>query len=190
MRNPLDPDVFKHDTGIPDFHAKQTIQLGDLIEDDIFTWERVNWKDAAYNDAQYNRLCELFEAKFWLRELSFTPIGLWMKRLKLELTYNIIPKYKPLYAQLESGEYDPLQTGGEYRKERKIESDFPETLLSQNQDYASKGYDFAGESVGRGNMVDDYLNYVQNFSSIDDMILQEIERKFFCSLYTTNVNGW
>ena len=145
MLNPLDPEVFKHDTGIPDFHAKQTIQLGDLIEDEIFTWERVNWKDAAYNESQYNRLCELFEAKFWLREISFTPIGLWMKRLRLELTYNLMPKYKPLYNQLEDGDYDPLQTGGEYRKERKIESDFPETLLSQNQDYASKSLNASGK---------------------------------------------
>lgn len=186
---PLQTEVFKHDTGIPDFHAVQTIQLGDLIESGVFTWERVGWKAAAYSDVQYTRLCELFEGRFWLREISITPVGQWIRRLGLELKYNIMPKYKPLYAQLESGEYDPLQSGGEYRKERKIESDFPETLLSENQDYASKGYDFAGESVGRGNLADDYANYIEKFSSIDDMILNELERKFFSCLYSANVNG-
>lgn len=100
-----------------------------------------------------------------------------------------MPKYIPMYKQLESG-YDPLQTGGEYRKERKIESDFPETLLSANQDYASRGYDYEGETVGRGNFTDDYVNYTTNFHAIDDMIINELEQTMFSYLFTINVNGW
>lgn len=185
----IDLNEFLHNTGRNEFHSAQTIELGELVESGIFTWESVNWKDAAFSDEQYERLCAAFVERFYLREIGITPVGAWFKMLHYELVYKLMPKYKPLYAQVESG-YDPLQTGGEYRKERKIESDFPETLLSANQDYASSGYEFGSESVGRGNFTDDYFNYVDRFTSIDDAILNEIDRDLFSSLYTTNVNGW
>lgn len=189
MIDKLDVDFFKHNTGNAEFHSVQTIELGELIEHGIFTWERVGWRDSAFSQEQYDRLCKAFEERFYLREISITPVGAWMKRLHYELAYKLMPKYKPLYAQLDSG-YDPLQMGGEYRKERKIESDFPETLLSGNQDYASKGYDFESESVGRGQLTADYVDYIERFTAIDDAILDEIDKDLFSSLYTTNVNGW
>ena len=190
MSNHITPEEFKEDTGYPDFHATITIQLGELITDRIFTWERVNWQDAAYSEEQYNRLCKAFEARFWLEEISTLPVGHWMRLLSYELNYNLMPKYRPIYAQLESGEFDPLQNGGEYAKERKINSKFPETLLTESQDYASDGFDYVRESVGRGNMADDLANYVEKISSVDNMLLYEIEKKLFTCLYSTNVNAW
>lgn len=191
-RLPIDPETFETYTGYPEFHSVLTIELGELVESGIFTWERIDWRDAAYSQEQYERLCEAFLARFWLDEISVTPVGAWFRLLRYTLVYELMPKYKPLYAQLESGDYDPLQTGGEYRKEIRIDSDFPETLLNGNrdQDYASKGYAFEAETVGRGNMADDYANYVEKFRSIDAMILDEIERKLFNPLWTTNVNMW
>lgn len=186
----IDPQEFIGGVGTPEFHAVITIQLGELIEDEIFTWEKIGWINAAYSPEQYTRLCEAFEARFYLDEISCLPVGHWMRLLKYELVHNLMPKYRPLYAQLEAGDYDPLQTGGEYRKERKIESEFPETLLTENQDYASKGYDFVAESVGRGNMADDLANYAEKVSSLDNMLLDEIQKKLFTCLYSTNVNAW
>ena len=183
-------DEFKNSTGKPEYHATITIQLGELIDDGVFTWDEIDWKSAAYSDDQYNRICKAFEARFWLEEISTLPVGHWMRLLKYELIYNLMPKYRPLYAQLESGEFDPLQSGGEYAKERKINSKFPETLLTQSQDYASDGFDYVRESVGRGNLADDIANYIEKVSSVDNMLLDEIEKKLFTCIYTTNVNAW
>ena len=187
---PLDIDGFLHDVGEPEYHSIQTIELGELIDAGVFTWERIDWLDSAYDADQYGRVCEAFELRFWLREIGITPVGAWMKRLSYMLNFELMPKYKPLYESLADG-FDPLQSGGEYRKERRMESDFPETLLSgTTQDYLSSGYDFEREVIGRGNMVDDFANYVEKFKSIDVIILDEIERELFTSLYSTNVNGW
>ena len=185
----IDPDEYEHDTGLPEFHSVMTISLGELIDCGVFTWERVDWKDAAYSPEQYARLCAAFEARYYYRDISIIPVKAWLKRLHYEIVYNLMPKYRPLYAQLDSGDFDPLQTGGEYRKERRIDSDFPETLLSGNQDYASSGYDFEREMIGRGNLADDLSNYVDKVHGVDDMMIRELG-KLFSSLWTTNVNGW
>ena len=190
MPSPYPYNEFLHDTGHSEFHSVQTIELGELIESGVFTWERVPWVNAAYSPEQYRRLCEAFELRFWAREIGITPVGLWFKRLTYKLVYDLMPKYRPLYAQVEAGDYDPLQSGGEYSKERRIDSDFPETLLSNNQDYASKGYDLERETIGRGNFADDYANYAEKVVAVDVMILDDIEKELFTSLYTTNVNGW
>ena len=168
--NEIDVNEFLHDSGVDKFKSVQTITLGQLIEEGIFTWSRVDWAASAYSTEQYNRLCKAFEARFYNDD-------------------ELMPKYRPMYAQLDAG-YDPLQNGGEYAKERRIDSDFPETLLSGNQDYASKGYDYERESIQRGSLVEDYISYVEQFRAIDAMILDEIERDLFSCLFTTNVNGW
>lgn len=185
----INTDELMHDVGAPKFHSVNSITLGELIENGIFKWSDIWNPIHAYSPEQYQRLCSAFEMRFYNREISITPYKQWARRLSYELVYNLMPKYIPMYKQLEGG-YDPLQTGGEYRKERKIESDFPETLLSANQDYASKGYDFESETVGRGNFTDDYVNYAANFRAIDDMIINELEQTMFSVLFTINVNGW
>lgn len=187
--NEIDVNEFLHDTGVDKFKSVQTITLGQLIEEGIFTWSRVDWAASAYSTEQYNRLCKAFEARFYNDDIGITPVKRWIRQLSYKLNYELMPKYRPMYAQLDAG-YDPLQNGGEYAKERRIDSDFPETLLSGNQDYASKGYDYERESIQRGSLVEDYTSYVEQFRSIDAMILDEIERDLFSCLFTTNVNGW
>lgn len=186
----LDPEEFKRETGIPDFHSVQTIELGELILDGIFTWDRVDWKDAAYSNEQYNRLCAAFEDRYWLREISITPVGAWFKKLHYTLVYDLMPKYRPMYAQLESGNYDPLQNGGEYGKSRDITSDFPETLLNGSEEsYLSTGKDSEYEKIGRdGSLTENAMLYAEQFKAVDVMILDELEILFSC-LYSSNLNG-
>lgn len=185
----INSDKMMHDVGLPKFHSVNSITLGELMDNGIFKWSDIWTPMHAYNPEQYTRLCAAFEKRFYYREIGITPYKQWATRFSYELIYRLMPKYIPLYAQLDSG-YDPLQTGGEYRKERKIESEFPETLLAGNQDYASKGYDFESETIGRGNFTDDYVNYAQNFESVDAMIINELETVLFSGLFTINVNGW
>ena len=186
----LNPDELYTATGIPDYHAVQTIQLGELMRDGVFTWERVPWREAAYSQEQYERLCSAFEDRYYFREIGITPVFAWFKRLRYRLVYELMPKYRPMYAQLDSGDYNPLQNGGEYGKRRDIESQFPETLLDgSNETYASSGKDEEHEVVKMdGPMSENYALYIEKFRSIDAMILDELETMFSC-LFTTNANG-
>lgn len=101
-----------------------------------------------------------------------------------------MPKYRPLYAQLENGEFDPLQNGGKYGKRRDINSEFPETLLSGTDEaYASSGVDSEYEEIGRdGSLAENAAIYAEQFRAVDVMILDELESLFSC-LYSTNANG-
>lgn len=186
----IDVEEFQTNTGIPDYHSVQTIELGELIECEVFTWARIDWFDARYSDAQYERLCRAFEDRYWLREIAITPVGVWMRRLHYKLVYDLMPKYRPLYAQLESGEFDPLQNGGKYGKRRDINSEFPETLLSGTDEaYASSGVDSEYEEIGRdGSIAENAAIYAEQFRAVDVMILDELESLFSC-LYSTNANG-
>ena len=186
----LDPDELYTNTGLPDYHAVQTIQLGELINDGVFTWNRVPWRDAAYSQEQYERLCIAFEARYFYREIGITPVYAWFKRLEYRLVYELMPKYRPMYAQLDNGNYNPLQHGGEYGKRRDIDSQFPETLLSgTDETYASSGKDSEWETVKMdGALTENYALYVEQFRAIDAMILDELETMFSC-LFTTNANG-
>ena len=47
-----------------------------------------------------------------------------------------MPKYKLLYERVDEG-LNPLQESRDREKSRDIFSDFPETMLSGNSDYAS-----------------------------------------------------
>ena len=110
----LDPEEWRTDTGVPEFHSVQTIELGQLIDSKIFTWGYCYWGDVAYSPEQYARVCQAFEDRFWLREIGITPVKAWMRKLRYTLRVELCPKYNPLYAQIEAGEYDPLQNGGKF----------------------------------------------------------------------------
>lgn len=186
----IDVEEFQHNTGIPDYHSVQTIELGELIESGVFTWARIDWADAAYSEEQYSRLCAAFEDRYWLREIGITPVGMWMRRLHYKLVYDLMPKYRPMYAQLNNGDYNPMQHGGKYGKRRDINSEFPETLLNgSNESYLSSGTDSEYEEIGMdGTVTENAMLYAEQFKAIDIMVLDDLETLFSC-LYTTNVNG-
>lgn len=186
------PDIEGFDafTGSDEWHSVFTIQLSQLIETGIFDWESENldWSSAAYDDAQYMRVCNGFVSRFMWREISMIPPGIWMQRVRHKLVYEIMPKYRPLYEALEEG-VNVLADSDEYYKSRKIESDYPETLLSGNADYVSHGQDLEDERVKIGNIPDNMDKFVEKYKSVDELVLDDLECMFI-SLYTANVNGW
>ena len=176
-------------TGHEEMHAIYTVYLNELIETGVFDWSRpeLDWKAAAYDDAQYERICTYFIERFRYREISLTPILEWMNILHRKLVFELMPKYKPLYARFDEG-INPFQDYDEYHKSRSIDSSYPETLLSQNQDYISSGNDTEHETVREGNIVDSNDNYVVKFRSVDESLLDELESMFTC-MYSAYVNG-
>ena len=116
------------------------------------------------------------------------PFQVWAQRLKTKLVYEIMPKYKPLYEAVENG-FDPLASDDEVFKERKIASDFPQTLLGGNQDYASAGNDTEYERLHYEKPIDILNAYASSYHAIDEMICDELEI-LFIGMYNANVNGW
>lgn len=184
-----EPDVQSY-TYQDEWHAVYTIQLGELIESGVFDWARpeVDWSDAAYDQEQYERLCSYFNERFYWREISALPIKEWFMHLHRKLVYELMPKYRPMYAALEQG-FNPLADSDKYFKERHINSQYPETLLSENADYISDGHDVENEELIIKNVGDTVQNFKDKYRSVDELVLDELESLFVC-MYTSHVNGW
>lgn len=174
-----------------DWFAVMTIQLGELIENEVFDWQSdlLDWSEAAVDEAQYERICAYFVQRFYWREISLEPYFEWAQMLKRKLVYELMPKYKPLYERIAQG-INPLSEKDEYYKSRKIGSAYPETLLSKNSDYITDGTDEEFERITEGAMVSRYNDYIDQFKSVDEALLDELECMFI-SMYTLNANtGW
>lgn len=171
----------------PDWHAVATIQLGELIECGVVDFKNPSWHWDAYSEEQYERVCEKITNRYYMREIGVIPPGLW-KREFLRKMNEIMPKYKPLYKALENGA-NIMQTGDQYGKSRDIFSEFPATMLGDNQDYASNGRDREYENVTQGDWIEKATQIAERYNDIDVMILKEIEPLFSC-LLTVSMNGY
>lgn len=201
MGNSEDFDVFKVDdfegrygqlldyTGHPEWHAVYTIQLGELIECGAFSWDmpEVQWREAAFDQRQYERVCSYFIERFRYREISIIPLREWLLMLRRKMVFELMPKYNPLYERVGNG-INPLSDGDEYYKNRTIGSAYPETLLSENSDYITDGKDEEFERIKEGKTADNIRNYADIYKGVDELLLDELECMFVC-MYTTNVNG-
>ena len=171
----------------PEFHQSATVSFGELLTYGFINWADPSWHWDAYDQEQYERVCNKINNRFFDRDISIVPPGAW-KRQFLRKMNEIMPKYKLLYAKLEDG-INIFQIEDNYYKGRDIISDFPQTMLSgTNQDYASMGTDTENERVIEG----DVLNAVEKFKAYDDvdvMILEDLD-VLFSHLISFNVNGY
>lgn len=175
-------------TGHDQWNAVYTVQLGELAACGLFDWKRpeLDWSGAAYDEAQYGRVCDYFLERFMYREISLEPFLEWAVTLRRKIVFELMPKYRPLYERVDEG-INPLADGIEYYKNRTIESAYPETLLSDNADYITDGRDEEFERIKEGNLVDSSVNYAANYKSVDEMLLDDLE-SMFISMYTSNAN--
>lgn len=176
-------------TGRDKWDAVYTVTLGELIDKGVFDWslDVLDWSEAAYSSDQYKRVCAYFIERFRFREIGIEPFYEWATMLHRKLVYELMPKYKNLYRYLDE-EFDPAQVSDMYRKRRAIGSDYPETMLSGNSDYASNGQDEESEEIERGNLQDAYNAYVAGYQTIDEHLLNELE-SMFIGLYTVSIDG-
>ena len=186
------PDITRYLewSGRPLWNAVYTVQLGELIEHDVFNWsdDILDWSSAAYNEEQYNRVCSYFIEQYRYREISIEPYLEWALMLHKKLVYELMPKYAPLYKRVDGG-INPLQTSDEYFKRRAIGSDYPETLLSGNADYISNGQDEEHEKLIEGSFAESISLFANNYKPIDIMLIDELD-SMFISLYTVSVNAF
>lgn len=176
-------------TGIPELHPLYTVYLQSLIDDGVFDWTKpeLDWSSAAYDTGQYERVCAYFIERYRYQEIAVLPVKLWFNELHRRLVYDLMPKYRPLYEAAAQG-VNPYQDIDEWHKRRQITSDYPETLLSANADYASDGVDLEYETVKNGNIAEHTAQFAELYRGVDTLLLDELE-VLFIQVYTANVNG-
>lgn len=175
----------------PDFHSVYSIQLCELIKDGFIDFNDETWDFDSYqrfkgDREQRDRLWKKFKRRFYWREIGIIPPGQWKWELLRKLD-EIMPKYKPAYKALDEGT-DIFRHYGEYGKSRNIYSEFPQTMLGDNEDYASNGMDREYEEVYLGDWMEQMAK-LKNYDDVDVMILKELETMFSC-MFTVNVNGY
>lgn len=171
-----------------EYYAAVTISLGELIDLGFVDWSDDSWHWDAYNDEQYDRICNKIEGRYWDREIGIIPPGAWQRRFVSKMN-EIMPKYKLMYEALED-EPDILSDGTGYGKSRSIYSDFPATRLGgDNQDYASNGTDRQYEDVHQGQFTEMWTDFARNYNDVDVLILDELE-VLFSSLFTSSIGGF
>lgn len=163
-----------------------SVTLGELYEDGWFDLTKSSWSFPQYSDEQHKRLCSKILNHFYTREIGVMPPGLW-KREFLRKLDEIMPKYIYLYKKLDSG-LDSLNAKDEFYKSRNIVSDFPQTMLSGNEDYASMGTDHEYERINDGTIFE-YADNIASYNDVDLLIINELETMFSC-LYTVSINAW
>ena len=171
----------------PDYHSVYSIQLCELINGGWIDFDDESWNFDSYNTEQRNRLWDKFKKRFYWREIGITPPGQWKWELLRKLN-EIMPKYKPAYKALDEGQ-NIFQHYGEYGKSRNIYSDFPQTMLGDNEDYASNGTDRQHEEIYLGDWMEQTQKLQKQYDDIDVLILEELETMFNC-MFTVNVNGY
>ena len=185
----INPEEWDAYTGHDQWNAVYTIQLGELIACGVFDWsnDMLDWSGSAYDEAQYTRVCEYFDERFYYREISIEPFEEWARNFHRKMVFEIMPKYRPIYERVAEG-INPLSGSNEYYKNRTINSAYPETQLSGNSDYITDGRDEEFPRIKELGYVEGMNLYRDEFKAVDEMVLDELE-VLFISLYTTNVNA-
>jgi hypothetical protein len=146
--------------------------------------DKETWNWPMYTDEQDTRVRSKIVSRFYNRGLGILPPGLW-KRQFLEKMAEIMPKYILAYKVLDEATLGPGHES-EYYKSRNIFSDFPQTQLSGNSDYASTGNDTEYERIRQADILDT-MDRLKDYRDVDVMILEDLEELFSC-LVSVSVN--
>lgn len=186
----FDKDAMEEYTGKNIYKAVYTITLAELVDAGLFSWDKdyLQWRSSAYDDEQYERVCAYFLERFKYREISMKPFKVWCNYLMRKLKYELMPKYNRLYSAYAKG-LDPLASSDEIYKERKVNSKYPQTLLSGNSDYATEGDDTEYERIRYDDAISKLQQFSEGFHAVDEMLLDELECMFI-GLYNANTNTW
>lgn len=179
-------EPFSYEEVPTDFHSVTSISLAELIEGGFYDWKDKSWEWDYFDREQYERVCTKFVNRYYARDISVIPPGQWKREYK-RLFNEIMPKYKPLYQAIKDG-VNLLTDTDHYGKSRDIYSEFPQTMLGDNQDYASTGRDREYEDITTGNFIDNSIAIAKRYKDIDILILDELSILFSC-LMSVNVNS-
>lgn len=168
-----------------EYHDSNSVQLGELVQAGWFDLsDKSTWHWPKYSDEQDDRLRDKIVNRFWNRGLGILPAGIW-KRHFLERMNEIMPKYIVLYRAIEE---TPQLIGAtsEYYKSRNMFSDYPQTQLGGNSDFASTGNDTEYERIRQLDILE-LAQRLRDYRDADSLILEDIDDLFSC-LLSVSVN--
>lgn len=168
-----------------DWHATITIQFGELIESG-FDWGKDTYYPA-FTGASRTRLNQKIEDRFYWREICAVPPGKFKHFLMRKLN-EIMPKYKMLYDEIDSGNMKVFRQETYNGKSRNVYSEYPQSQLQGSADYATNANDAADGHTRDGAPIDMAVDFQQRYNDVDVMILDELD-VCFLSLMTLNVNA-
>lgn len=171
---------------IPEFHSVVTISLGELVEMGFVDFTDPSWDFPKYSDEQHKRLCGKIVEHFYDREIGVLPPGAW-KREFLRKMREIMPRFMYLYKKLDTAP-DTMNANDEWYKSRYVLSDYPQSRLGGNEDYANSGTDTQYERIHDGSIID-LESKLRDYRDVDELIINEIDSMFSC-LITVNMNAW
>lgn len=186
MLNPM-IDSLEETTEWHDFHAKTTIQFGELIESGFDWGANDYYKDKSFTETNRNRLNQKIVNRYYFREICAVPPGIFKHFLMRKLN-EIMPKYNELYKLINSKDFHVLREETNNSKYRHVFSEYPQTQLKGDSDYATNAQDNASGSTRDGAPIDMMIDYQERYNDVDVMILNELE-VCFLSMMTSNING-
>lgn len=167
--------------GDPEYHDALTIQLMQLVEDGIVTYD--SFPMPGLDEEIRQRLWEKFQLRFNWREIGILPIRRWLERLQARCR-EAAAAYKPLYDAAADGA-NVMREGDEWHKSRDVFSTFPQTALGgSDQDYASSGTDREYETIRDRGMLE-VMAVPEQIRDIDAMVLDTMEPLFMAIISTS-----
>ena len=160
-----------------------SITLGELVTNGVVDLDSEEWAYDAYSGEQRTRVNRKFEARFWMRELGVLPVANFQREY-IRLLNEQMPKFKYIYQMIDDG-LNLVQEWDEYGKRRDIDSNFPQTQLSGNSDYASGGKDSEFETIHDGSQIEALYKFVAQYQDPDVYLLDILEQLFTCIIYPT-----
>lgn len=180
-------EIFEEPESWPDYHATFSIQLCELVDGGIVDFHKEPFTLHKYSAEQFERVIDLLQEHYYYREISCLPVRRWMREFNRKWN-EIAPKYDYLYKALEDGA-SPLNILDEYEKGRDIFSEFPQTMLSDNEDYASHGTDFEHEKITVGDFAAAADRLQRAYDTVDTRIINDMD-SLFVHLVSANFNGY
>lgn len=170
------------------YNSVSSITLGELLDAGAFDYmndARLKWD--AYDSAQYERVCKKIIGRFKYRDIGLIPYAKWRDAYVRRMN-EIMPKLNPLYNALENG-INIISESDIYGGSNDVYSDFPQTQLSGNQDYASNMRQHEYEDIAQGDWIEKTREIANSYDDIDVIILNELEPIFSC-LMSVSMNGF
>ena len=168
-----------------DFHAVVTIQFGELLESN-WDWGKNEWyaSNPEFPVEIRERLNALIEERYYFREICAVP-PLKFKKFLIRKLNAIMPKYWELYTLRAAGELNLLRGSTVRHKSRKVFSEYPQSQISGESDYATNAGDDQGITTVDGPVLDRIIKFSAEWVDIDTQIVDALEPCFLALLTTS-----
>lgn len=163
-----------------DWHSKNTIIFGSLIEDG-FDWGKDKWQWSSYvietDSPAYNmireRINRKIEERYFFDEIGVTVPAQFRMYLKSRIEQSMA-KNAGTYDELLKG-LDLREAGSAKTVSRVVNSDYPQAQLdSSNNDYAKDATESSTETINKGGQLNSILQYSSLFNEPDEDLLRNI----------------